>query len=58
MEWLYGRIWSVGEFVMNSLIDVFTMDLGYFESNVAISTEILNIMFGVGWALLLGKHRP
>jgi hypothetical protein len=40
---------------MNSLMDVFHMDMAYFKTAIPISETILNIMFGVGWALLLGN---
>ncbi len=40
---------------MNALMDVFSNDLTYFEISVPISGVILDIMTGVGWALLLGN---
>ncbi len=40
---------------MNALMDVFSNDLSYFETSVPISGVILDIMTGVGWALLLGN---
>jgi hypothetical protein len=55
LQWLYGQFWEVGEHIMDSLLSVFHMDLAYFESAMPVSTTILNIMFGVGWALLLGN---
>ncbi|MDR0294512.1 MAG: hypothetical protein LBH95_10235 [Oscillospiraceae bacterium] len=55
MEWLYGLIWDAGEYVMNTLMNVFSMDLSFFESSAPVSAVILDIMYGVGWALLLGN---
>lgn len=40
---------------MNVLMDVFSMDMDYFKTAVPVSESILDIMFGIGWALLLGN---
>jgi len=34
LQWLYGQLWEIGEFIMNSLMSVFSMDLSYFETAV------------------------
>lgn len=37
------------------MLNVFTMDLSFFEENVPVSKDIFNIIVAVGWALLLGN---
>jgi hypothetical protein len=54
-QWLWGLLWEIGEFIMNALLDVFSMDMEYFETSVPVSAAIMDIMFSVGWALLLGN---
>jgi hypothetical protein len=52
---MYGLYWQSGEFIMNSLLAVFSMDLDYFYQAAPVSQVIFNIIYGVGWALLLGN---
>lgn len=55
LQLFYGMIWQMGEYITNALMDVFNMDMTYFNTAVPISDTIMNIMFGVGWALLIGN---
>jgi hypothetical protein len=43
------------EYIANGLLDVFSMDLDYFESVIPVTSDIVNIIIAVGWALLLGN---
>ena len=53
--WLYGLILGCFEFASSALLDVFVMDMDYFEKNVPISTTIFEIIVAIGWALLIGN---
>lgn len=55
VQWLYGLILEIVEYIANGLLDVFSMDLNYFESVIPITGDILNIIIASGWALLLGN---
>jgi len=55
LQWLFDMIINITEYLANSLLAIFNMDLSYFESNVPVTSDIVNIMIGVGWALLLGN---
>ena len=39
----------------NALLDVFNMDLSYFQANAPVTTDIFNVIVATGWALLLGN---
>jgi len=43
------------EFLANSLLDVFGMDLAFFESAIPVTHDIFNIVIASGWAILLGN---
>lgn len=53
--WLYGLILEIVEFIADSLLQVFNMNLAYFEANVPVTKEIVNIIIVAGWALLIGN---
>lgn len=55
IQWLYNLGLEIVEYMANSMLGVFNMDLGYFKSVAPVSGEILNILMAVGWALLLGN---
>lgn len=53
--WLYGLIISGVEYLANALMDVFQMNMDYFETNVPVTTEMFHIIVAAGWALLIGN---
>jgi len=53
--WIYGLLLEIVEFIADSLLQVFNMDLAYFEANVPVTKEIVNIIIVAGWAILLGN---
>ena len=55
IQWIYGLFLEIVQYIANSLLEVFQMDLDYFRQAAPISDEILNIVIAVGWALLLGN---
>ena len=42
------------QYIANSLLEVFQMDLSYFRQVAPVTDDILSIVIAVGWALLLG----
>jgi len=55
LQWLYGLMLEVVEYIANNLLDVFSMDLAYFESALPAANDIFTIILATGWALLLGN---
>ena len=55
LQWAYNQVLEIVEYIANSLLDVFSMDLHYFETAVPIADTILTIVIATGWALLLGN---
>ena len=55
MQWLYSLCLELVEYVSNSLLGVFRMDLDYFISIVPIFEDMFQIICITGWALLLGN---
>lgn len=55
VQWLYGLTLEIVEYVANMLLDVFAMDLSYFESSVPVTRDIMKIVVAIGWALLIGN---
>ena len=53
--WIYGLLLEIVEFIADSLLQVFNMDLAYFEANVPATKEIVNIIIVAGWAILIGN---
>lgn len=53
--WIYGLFLEIVEFIADSLLEVFNMDLAYFESNVPVTRDIVAIIIAAGWALLIGN---
>lgn len=53
--WIYGLILEGVEYLSDSLLDVFSTDLTYFESYAPIVTDIQTVVLAVGWALLSGS---
>ena len=55
IQWIYSLFLEIVQYIANSLLDVFQMDLDYFRQVAPVSDDILKIMIAVGWALLLGN---
>ena len=55
VQWLYGLGLEIIQYIANSLLDVFTMDLNYFRQVAPVTDDILSIVIAAGWALLLGN---
>ena len=55
LQWVYELILEITEYIANNLLDVFSMDLAYFEAAIPVADSILNIIIAIGWALLLGN---
>ncbi len=55
LQWLYDMALEIIEYIANGMLDVFSMDLSYFESVIPVTGGIVNIIIAIGWALLLGN---
>ncbi len=55
IEWIYGLIEDMADYVFGDIIDVLTMDMSYFKKAAPIVNDIAEIMLALGWALLLGN---
>ena len=55
LQWLFDMIINITEYLSNSLLTIFTMDLAYFEKTVPVTGDIFNIITCLGWALMLGN---
>jgi hypothetical protein len=55
VQWICGLCLEIVQYISNSLLDVFSMDLTYFRQVAPITDDILQIMIAAGWALLLGN---
>lgn len=55
VQWVFGLVLEIVQYISNSLLDVFGMDMAYFESVAPVTRDIVSIMMAVGWALLLGN---
>ena len=53
--WIYDLLLEIVEFIADSLLEVFNMDLAYFEANVPVTQEIVTIIIAAGWAILIGN---
>ena len=52
---LYGLILEGVEYMADSLLNIFSLDLAYFETYAPVVNDIQNIVIAVGWALLIGN---
>ncbi len=55
IEWGYGLIEDMADYVFGDIIDVMTMDMDYFRKAAPIVNDISEIILALGWALLLGN---
>ena len=55
IQWIYGLCLEIVQYIANSLLNVFQMDLDYFRQVAPVTDDILSIVIAVGWALLLGN---
>ena len=53
--WFYQLILEGVENLSGALIEVFNMDLAYFEAHVPVTAGIVQVMMAAGWALLMGN---
>jgi hypothetical protein len=54
-EWIYGMFIDTLQMTASYLMDVFTMDMAYFERTVPVSREVFLVAMAIGWALLIGN---
>lgn len=55
LQWLYALILEIVEYITNGLLEVFSMNLGYFEAAAPVARDMVDIIIACGWALLLGN---
>lgn len=55
VQWIYSLCLEIVQYIANSLLNVFQMDLDYFRQVAPVTDDILSIVIAVGWALLLGN---
>ena len=55
IEWIYGLIEDMADYVFGDIIDVMTMDMDYFRRAAPVVDDISEIILALGWALLLGN---
>ena len=55
LQWLFDMLIHITEYLANSLLTIFSMDLAYFETAVPVTGDVFNIITCLGWALLLGN---
>lgn len=55
VQWIYSLCLEIVQYIANSLLDVFQMDLNYFRQVAPVTDDILSIVIAAGWALLLGN---
>ena len=55
VQWVYSLCLEMVQYIANSLLEVFQMDLSYFRQVAPVTDDILSIVIAVGWALLLGN---
>ena len=55
LQWMFDMLIHITEYLANSLLTIFSMDLAYFETAVPITADVFNIITCLGWTLLLGN---
>ena len=55
LQWLFDMLINITEYLANSLLTIFSMNLAYFEKAVPVTGDIFNIITCLGWALMLGN---
>ncbi|MDR1705240.1 MAG: hypothetical protein LBS19_11235, partial [Clostridiales bacterium] len=53
--WLHNLFLEIVEYIADALLGVFNLDMAYFMANVPVTSEIITVAMGAGWALLLGN---
>lgn len=56
MQWIYSLCLEMVQYIANSLLTVFSMDLDYFFQVAPVAKDILSILIAAGWALLGGTQ--
>ena len=55
VQWIYSLCLEMVQYIANSLLTVFSMDLDYFFQVAPVAKDILSILIAAGWALLMGN---
>lgn len=53
--WLYGLILDGVNAMANALLEVFDMNLSYFEQYAPVTGDIMQVIIATGWAMLIGN---
>ena len=49
VQWVYSLCLEMVQYIANSLLEVFQMDLSYFRQVAPVTDDILSIVIAVGW---------
>ena len=55
VQWIYSLCLEMVQYIANSLLTVFSMDLDLFFQVAPVAKDILSILIAAGWALLMGN---
>ncbi len=55
VEWGYGLVLECWEYFSSVLLDMMSMDFAYLKTHIPVIDTIMQLMLGIGWALLLGN---
>lgn len=55
MQWIYGLFIDILTYCANSLLNIMSTDLTFFETSVPIVSELYMIFVAIGWGLLIGN---
>ena len=55
VQWIYSLCLEMMQYIANSLLTVFSMDLDYFFQVAPVAKDIPSILIAAGWALLMGN---
>jgi len=48
LQWIYELNLEIVEYIANGMLDVFNMDLSYFEAAIPVARDILTIIIATG----------
>jgi len=55
MEWIYGLLVEMWEFIADGLLDIMSLDFDYLQTHAPIVGQMEQALLAAGWALLLGN---
>jgi hypothetical protein len=55
LQWIYALLLELAAYIADGLLDVFGMDLAYFQATIPVTDDIIAAVTACGWALLLGN---